>query len=57
MTRVGELRSYWLAGGSADRTRPPRFEGTLVLMRFTENADAKRKAEEEAAIEVPPLLP
>ncbi|MCC6942061.1 MAG: twin-arginine translocase subunit TatC [Novosphingobium sp.] len=33
------------------------FEGTLVLMRFTESADAKRKAEEEAVIEQAPLLP
>ncbi len=40
------------------------FEGTLVVMRFTESADAKRKAEEEAdndmAVVVgerPPLLP
>jgi sec-independent protein translocase protein TatC len=39
------------------------FEGTLLLMRFTEKADAKRKAEEEAeaaalaAGETPPLLP
>ena len=39
------------------------FEGTLVLMRFTEKADAKRRAEEAAeaaalaAGETPPLLP
>lgn len=40
------------------------FEGTLIVMRFTESADAKRKAEEEAdndmavsAGERPPLLP
>lgn len=40
------------------------FEGTLLLMRFTERADARRKAEEEAgelvalpAGEQPPLLP
>ena len=40
------------------------FEGTLILMRFTEKADAKRRAEEEAekaaelaAGQTPPLLP
>ncbi len=40
------------------------FEGTLIVMRFTETADAKRKAEEEtdndmavSAGERPPLLP
>ncbi|MBA4087751.1 MAG: twin-arginine translocase subunit TatC [Novosphingobium sp.] len=39
------------------------FEGTLLLMRFTEKADAKRRAEEEAeaaalaAGETPPHLP
>lgn len=36
------------------------FEGTLVLMRFTESADAKRKAEEDEQVtssEQPQLLP
>jgi sec-independent protein translocase protein TatC len=37
------------------------FEGALIVMRFTESADAKRRAEEEAEAlppgERPPLLP